>query len=141
MAPVTDNVTGYSGTPLVKKLGIKESYSLLLINAPENYFELVSPLPPNVRIANRGDTNLDFIHYFGKRLSIFEERFFVLKKKLKKDGIMWISWPKGSAGIPTDMNRDLIREFILQSDMVDVKVCAIDETWSGLKFVYRKEFR
>ncbi len=127
--------SGYSGTPLVKKLGIREGYSLLVINAPDNYFELVNPLPPNVQIANRNESNLDVIHYFEKSLSMFEERFIHLKKQLNKNGMMWISWPKRNSGISTDMNRDLIREFILQSELVDVKVCAIDETWSGLKFV------
>ena len=141
MGATGEYTSGYSGTPLVKKLGIKEGHRFLVINAPESYFELVSPLPPNVQIANLNESNLDFIHYFEKSLSMFEERFIHLKKQLKKNGMMWISWPKGNSRISTDMNRDIIREFILQSELVDVKVCAIDETWSGLKFVYRKEYR
>jgi len=133
-----DQTRGYSGTPLVKKLGIKEGNSLLFVNPPENYIELLGGLPPNTHHALQGEVDIDFIHYFEIHLSVFEERFFQLKTQLAKDGMLWISWPKGGAKTETDLNRDIIREFILQSELVDIKVCSVDETWSALKFMIRK---
>ncbi len=125
----------------MKKLGIKEGNSILIANAPGNYMELLGVLPPNVHQALPKEIDLDFIHYFETHLSTFEEKFFQLREQLHSNGMLWISWPKGSSKMSTDLNRDLIREFILESDMVDIKVCSIDETWSGLKFMIRKELR
>jgi len=136
-----DETGGYSGTPLVKKLGIKEGNSILIVNPPDNYIELLGGLPPNIHRALPGEINIDFIHYFETSLSTFEQKFFQLKEQLTRDGMLWISWPKGSSKVETDLNRDIIREYILHTDMVDIKVFSVDEIWSGLKFMIRKELR
>jgi len=136
-----DITGGYSGTPLVKKLGVKEGNSILIVNPPSDYVELVGGLPPNIHHALSGETEIDFIHYFETTLSSLEDKIFFLKEQLARNGMIWISWPKGGSGVDTDLNRDLIREFILQTELVDVKVCSVNEIWSGLKFVIRKELR
>ena len=134
--------SGYSGTPLLKKLGIKSGFNLLLINTPDNYSELTGELPQNTQILKKAEEKeADFIHIFLKEFKNMEKEIMDLKPKLKENGILWVSWPKGSSKIPTDLNRDIIRETILQIGLVDVKVCAIDEHWSGLKFVYRLKDR
>ena len=138
---MTDQTSGFSGTQIIKKLGIKPDFSVRVVNVPANYWSLLGPLPPNVHVSSEGEMELDFIHIFASTLSGMQESVISLKTNLKKDGMMWISWPKGSSGITTDLNRDIIRAFILQTELVDIKVCAIDETWFGLKFVFRKEFR
>lgn len=127
-------MAGYSTTPLGKKLGLKDAFRCKVINAPEDYFTWISPLPPDLKFTT---TTLDFIHVFVKDLKTFSKQFLANKKLLKKDGMMWISWPKKSAKIPTDLDENIIRDFGLKNGLVDVKVCAVDETWSGLKFVYR----
>jgi len=128
-------MAGYSGTPLGKKLGLKESYRCRIVNAPDDYFNWISPLPPALKTTAR--MNLDFVHLFVKDLKTFSKQFQANRKLLKKDGMMWISWPKRSAKVPTDLDENIIRDFGLRNGLVDVKVCAVDETWSGLKFVYR----
>lgn len=130
-------MAGYSGTPLQKKLGIKEEVSIFIVNAPKQYLEWISPLPPNVQVRSRLASNMDFIHVFVSEKKIFELEFLRCKKCLKKDGMMWISWPKKSSKVATDLDENIIREFGLKNGLVDVKVCAVDEVWSGLKFVYR----
>jgi hypothetical protein len=129
-------MAGYSGTPLGKKLGLKEGFKCVIVDAPEKYFDWISPLPSEVKFTKSGK-DLDFIHIFVKDLKTFSKQFLVNKKLLKKDGMMWISWPKKSAKIATDLDENIIRDFGLKNGLVDVKVCAVDETWSGLKFVYR----
>ncbi|HZY79836.1 MAG TPA: DUF3052 domain-containing protein [Cyclobacteriaceae bacterium] len=128
-------MAGYSGTPLGKKLGLKEAFRCKIISPPDDYFNWISPLPPDLKINATKD--LDFIHLFVKDLKTFSKQFLANKKILKKDGMMWISWPKKSAKIPTDLDENIIRDFGLKNGLVDVKVCAVDDTWSGLKFVYR----
>ncbi|MEM8960346.1 MAG: DUF3052 domain-containing protein [Acidobacteriota bacterium] len=128
---------GYSGTPLAKKLGIKAGTVVVTIDAPESYRDLLGPLPEDVSFAPElGDEN-GFIHVFVTSRSHLEERFSDYATRLRKDGILWISWPKKSAKIETDLSRDVIREIGLEGGLVDTKVCAVDETWSGLKFQYR----
>ncbi len=128
-------MAGYSGTPLSKKLGIKPEFKCLVINQPEKYFDWLSPLPKDVQFNKSKD--LDFVHVFVVSNKEFSKQFLSNKRLLKKDGMMWISWPKKSAKIPTDLDENIIRDFGLKNGLVDVKVCAVDETWSGLKFVYR----
>jgi hypothetical protein len=128
-------MAGYSGTPLAKKLGIKDDYKCIVIGESKNYFELLSPLP-NAKFIKTGK-DVDFIHIFTTTLKDFSKLFLSNKKLLKKDGMMWISWPKKSAKVPTDLDENIIRDFGLKNGLVDVKVCAVDDTWSGLKFVYR----
>ncbi len=133
---------GYSGTPLVKKLGIKPGFSILLHQEPAHYFDLLSALPPDITLLDEPeDESADFIHLFCSTFAQLEGIAETYKAALKKDGLLWISWPKGKSGIPTDLKRDPIREYFLSIGLVDVKVAAIDEDWSGLKFVYRKKDR
>ena len=129
-------MAGYSGTPLAKKLGIKAGQRCLTFAEPEQYFEWLSPLPENINFVKSGK-DLDFVHLFTREFKVFSKQFLANKKVLKKDGMMWISWPKKSAKIPTDLDENIIRDFGLKNGLVDVKVCAVDEVWSGLKFMYR----
>lgn len=134
--------TGYSRTPLAKKLGIKSGFKIMLYQAPEHYFELFTDLPEDIEILQAiGNENVDFIHLFFTSKADLEEQILQYKKALKKDGLMWVSWPKGKSKIETDLKREPIREYLLSIGLVDVKVAAIDEDWSGLKFVYRVKDR
>jgi len=134
--------TGYSGTPLAKKLGIKENFKILLYNNPEHYFDLFSDLPKGIQVLNKIEPeSTDFIHLF---CTSFDELNTIINKymgAMTKNALMWISWPKGSSKIQTDLKRDIIREFLIEKGLVDVKVAAVDEDWSGLKFVYRLKDR
>ncbi|MBV6644830.1 MAG: DUF3052 domain-containing protein [Cyclobacteriaceae bacterium] len=133
---------GYSGTPLARKLGIKPGFMASVYNEPGHYPDLFSELPEDVTFVKSAKRNtLDFIHIFATKRPELESAVLSLKPLMKKDGLMWVSWPKGSSKIPTDLNRDLIREYLLGIGLVDVKVAAIDEEWSGLKFVYRLKDR
>ncbi len=131
---------GYSGTPLAKKLGIKENYSILLINEPEYYLELFTDLPA-VTSAGEEHKNIDFIHLFALDSATLHEHFNVSKQRLAKNGTLWVSWPKKAAKIPTDLDGNIVRSYGLDNGLVDVKVCAVDEVWSGLKFMYRVKDR
>lgn len=134
-------MAGYSGTPLVKKLGIKAGIILYAFNSPVDYFKWLSPLPVDVIVRDKLSGELDFIHLFVKEFKVFQKQFQIGKNHLKKDGMLWISWPKKSAKVPTDLDENIIRDFGLKEGLVDVKVCAVDEVWSGLKFVYRTKDR
>ena len=133
-------MAGYSTTPLIKKLGIKENMSLLVLHEPEDYFRLLGPLPNNVSIHTHG-AMFDVIHFFAISHMQLEKMFDFLLKSMKYSGMMWISWPKKTSHIVSDLHENEIREIGLSHGLVDVKVCAIDETWSGLKFVYRVQDR
>ncbi len=129
---------GYSGASLARKLGIKSGFQILLINQPIHYFKLFADFPEDVTIIESPTKEtLDFIHIFCTTQVKFESKIPNLKALLKKNGMLWVSWPKGSSKIPTDLKRDFIREYILAIGLVDVKDAAIDQNWSGLKFVYR----
>ena len=128
-------MAGYSAAPLAKKLGIKEGFKCIVVNEPEKYFDRLSPLPETE--AFKKATQIDFAHLFVLSFKDFSKLFLSHKRLLKKDGMMWISWPKKSSKVPTDLDENIIRDFGLKNGLVDVKVCAVDETWSGLKFVYR----
>lgn len=132
---------GYSGTPLIKKLGLREETAAVLINSPEGYINLLGKLPHGVTLTNKLTNHSSFIHYFTKNKAELAKKFQALKKSLKPDGMLWISWPKKSSGIPTDLNENVIREIALKNGLVDIKVCAIDEEWSALKLVYRLKDR
>ena len=135
-------MAGYSPTPLVKKLGIKEGFIIKLINEPSYYLNLFADFPASISYSeNENKHTIDFIHLFCTTFKELENNAPILKSQLKKDGLLWISWPKGNSGIITDLKRDLIREYVLDLGLVDVKVCAVDEKWSGLKFVYRLKDR
>lgn len=128
---------GYSGTPLAKKLGIKEGYRVFLMNEPKHYLQLFEDMPAVNYIENATIESVDFIHLFCKTIEAFKKQSLEMKSLLKKNGILWVSWPKGSSKIVTNLNRDYIREYLLTNSLVDIKVCAVDADWSGLKFMYR----
>jgi len=132
-------MAGYSGTPLPKKLGIKEGSRVALVNAPKD-FEL-GELPDNVEFIKRPTKSLDIILFFVLSERALTRDFAKLATKLTANGMLWISWPKKSSGVATDLSEQRVREIGLDAGLVDVKVCAIDETWSGLKFVYRLKDR
>lgn len=133
---------GYSGTPLVKKLGIKSEARVLLLHAPENYLELLGELPAEVRIEReRGAGAYDIAQGFYQWRADYEAEFADLKAAIHKDGMVWISWYKKASKVPTDITEDVVREVALAGGLVDVKVAAIDAKWSGLKLVYRKRDR
>lgn len=132
---------GYSGTPLVQKLGIKPGFRAAILNPPDNYPETLGELPVNVLLLDPPQPPLDFIQFFTKKRVTLEAQFPHLKSLLAKTGMLWISWPKKSSKIPSDLDENIIRETGLQNGLVDVKVCAVDENWSGLKFVYRLKNR
>lgn len=135
-------MAGYSGTPLAKKLGLKEGFSILLYNPPEHYWELFSDLPTELKILDKEEAkSADFIHIFCKTLDELVRVTSKYKTALKMNGILWISWPKGTSKIPTDLKREPVREHLLSIGLVDIKVAAIDNDWSGLKFVYRLKDR
>lgn len=129
--------SGYSGTPLAKKLGIKEGYTVLFVNEPTHYLGLFEDFPEVQYLKTVSEESVDFIHLFCTQNADFERESLELKPLLKKTGILWVSWPKGSSKVETDLNRDIIREYLLSNGLVDVKVCAVDSNWSGLKFMYR----
>ncbi|WP_425390493.1 DUF3052 domain-containing protein [Ekhidna sp.] len=135
-------MAGYSKNPLWKKLNIKEGYRCFLYQSPENYFELLEETPAETEW-DEGISSppYDFEHLFVTKLTELSGNWSQWKNALKKDGTLWVSWPKGSSTIETDLNGNIVREFGLKGGLVDVKVCAVDENWSGLKFMYRKKDR
>ena len=131
---------GYSGTPLPKKLGIKPGFRVWLANAPaEVRSELRSALAVCSLVKESGP--LDFAMFFAKSHSELEREFSRIEKWLTPPGMLWVSWPKKSSGVVTDLNEKIVREFGLSAGLVDVKVCAVTEVWSGLKFVRRLKDR
>lgn len=136
-------MAGYSGTPLIKKLGIKTDFSILILNQPDHYFEMLGELPENVQQVDSNYAEpINFIHLFCRDLETLHNQFPVLKEKLDKNGLIWISWiKKASKNFDWTFTETEVRSLGLRIGLVDVKVCAVDEDWSGLKFVYRKEDR
>jgi hypothetical protein len=134
-------MAGYSGTPLPKKLGIKTGVTVVTINPPHNYRRLLDSIPEGVTFSDRLKPDSAFVHLFVRKHSELAKRLPVLREKVSETGTVWISWPKKSAGVPTDVTEDVIRAVALPLGLVDVKVCAIDETWSGLKLMVRRENR
>ncbi len=133
--------SGYSGTPLAKKLGIKEGYVIQLIDEPDYYQQLFSELPQNLTYSQDQNIEKDLIHFFTKTAERLAEQLILLRKQIKQNGMIWVSWPKKSSKVPTDVTEDVIRKYAFQNDLVDVKVCAVDEIWSGLKLVIRLKDR
>lgn len=134
-------MAGYSGTPLAKKLGIKEGFEVCLVNAPAHYSKLIEPLPADVRFAAKLAATTDVVHLFSVKKAELAKALTGCRAKLKPDGMIWVSWPKKAAKVPTDITEDTVRELALPMGLVDIKVCAVDEIWSGLKLVIRKELR
>jgi hypothetical protein len=132
---------GYSGTPLAKKLGVKERSRMLLLDAPLGYEGLLAPMPAGVAFESKAGPAVDIAHLFVTRREDLAKHLAALRKKLKADATLWVSWPKKASKVPTTITEDTIRELALPLGWVDVKVCAVDDTWSGLKLVVRKELR
>jgi hypothetical protein len=134
MAPAR-KPAGYSGTPLVRKLGIKPEARTQFFDPPDDFGETLGSLPEGLKHVSRGA--LDIAIIFVRRRIDLEKRFPLVRDRLEPNGMLWVGWPKKSAGTTTDLTENVVREVGLNAGLVDVKVCAIDDTWSGLKFVRR----
>jgi len=132
---------GYSSRPLSAKLGLKAGMRVALVAAPEAYPAWLSPLPPDLTFVAVDDGALDFVHLFVTHRADLDAEFGRLKEALHPDGMLWVSWPKRAAKLATDLDENVIREVGLAHGLVDVKVAAVTEVWSGLKFVYRRADR
>jgi hypothetical protein len=132
---------GYSGTPLAKKLGIVEGTRIFLLDAPNNYLELAAPVPERAQVVKKMDDRTDIVHLFTTKRARLTALLRSSLAKLRPDAAIWVSWPKKASKIPTDITEDTIRQVALPMGLVDIKVCAINEVWSGLKLVVRKENR
>lgn len=132
---------GYSKNPLRVKLGIKAGMKVRFLNAPPPYAKLLGNLPEGVMVARTTRGPLDFIHFFTTSLNELSRELPALKDQLAKDGMIWVSWPKKTSSIGADLGENEVRKTGLAAGLVDVKVCAVDEDWSGLKFVYRVKDR
>jgi hypothetical protein len=131
----------YSSTPLVKKLGIKAGFRVGLMNSPNNFLEKLGSLPENVKISARLTKPLDLIMLFSASEQRLKKDFPRLAGKLAVTGMLWVAWPKKSSGMPTDLSFDNVQRVGVRGGLVDVKICAVDEVWSGLKFVYPLKIR
>jgi len=134
-------MAGYSGTPLPQKLGIKPGLTVVTINAPAKYRRLLGKIPNDVTFSDRLKPGSNFVHLFTKRRSELQKKMSILRRKISDNGTVWVSWPKKSSGISTDVTEDVVREIALPLGFVDIKVCAVDEIWSGLKLMIRRENR
>ena len=134
-------MAGYSDTPLAKKLGIKDGFKVFVVDAPAQYRALLAPLPARVRFTRMANISTNLVHMFATERSALARWLPTLRKKLSPDAAIWVSWPKKSAKVPSDITEDTIREVALPLGFVDIKVCAVTEVWSGLKLVVRKELR
>lgn len=132
---------GYSGTPLAKKLGITDGSRVVTRNPPADYARLLAPLPSGVKFEKRVAEHTDIVHVFSERKTALRSELTSLRKTIRSDAAVWVSWPKKASKVPTDITEDVIREVALPMGFVDVKVCAVSDTWSGLKLVIRKELR
>jgi hypothetical protein len=128
-------MAGYSGTPLIKKLGLKPGSVACVRNEPKAYWDWLSPLPEGVAVRKRMAPGLSFVHVFATSSSEMKREVSAAKTALTPDGMIWVSWPKKSSRVATDLDENIIRDFALKNGLVDVKVCAVDDVWSGLKLV------
>ena len=135
-------MTGYSGTPLWKKLGYKPGMSVYVEGEPSNYISLLK-LPADVVVTwlPRAKSDMQFVHLFATSASKLKSKLESYRKKIVPGGVIWVSWPKKSSGVTSDITEDTIRDLALPMGLVDVKVCAVDEVWSGLKLVIRRTAR
>ena len=132
---------GYSGTPLAKKLGIKAGFLVVVLNGPENYRALIDPLPDDVNLVDEPAASADLVHLFTNGRDELFRKLAECVRLIKQDGAIWVSWYKKASKLPTEITEDTVREAAFPLGLVDVKVCAVDEKWSGLKLVIRKENR
>ena len=133
---------GYSGSPLWKKLGYADGLRAFLIGAPANYPKLLT-LPAEIKVTwqARASAGMKFVHFFATEVSVLRKHLTGLRQTVAPDGVIWVSWPKKASGVATDITEDTIRAIALPTGLVDIKVCAVDETWSGLKLMIRKSER
>jgi hypothetical protein len=132
---------GYSGTPLAKKLGIGAQDLVCVLGAPPGFRKSLDPLPDGVRFVTSFDKKARLVHVFTARKAELAKVLATCRKSLAPDAAIWVSWPKKASKVSTDVTEDVIREVALPMGLVDIKVCAVDQTWSGLKLVLRKELR
>lgn len=128
-------MAGYSGTPLAKKLGIKAGHSVALLNAPRGFRATLVGVPPDVKFTERVNSAHDVVHFFTRSKAELVKDLPKLGRKIAQDGMIWVSWPKKASKVETDITEDVVRDLALKNGLVDVKVCAVDEVWSGLKLV------
>jgi hypothetical protein len=134
-------MAGYSGTPLIKKLGIKPGFKVTFVNAPPDFVRALD-LPPQTIVNSASSRQpLDLVMLFVKSRQDLAKKFPLSATRLKPDGMLWISWPKKTSGVKSDLTENVVREIGLSEGLVDVKVCAVDDVWSGLKFVFRLKDR
>jgi hypothetical protein len=134
-------VAGYSGTPLSKKLGIEPGSRVALVRAPDGFERALEPLPDGVRVRTQARASQDVLLFFATRFAELERRFDSLARAITPSGGLWIAWPKGTSHVATDLREGVVREVGLSHGLVDNKVCAVDDVWSGLRFVYRLKDR
>jgi hypothetical protein len=132
---------GYSGTPLLKKLGLKETTRLVVLNEPEEYAALLGPLPPGLGRYSAPSKTTNLVHVFVTKRQELARSLTALRTTLNAEAAVWVSWPKKSSKVPSEITEDTIRELALPLGFVDIKVCAVSEVWSGLKLTVRKELR
>ena len=132
---------GYSGTSLAKKVGIAANSRVVAKNAPDNYAQLLAPIPAGTVFEANVSQATDIVHVFAERKAVLKAELGALRNSIKPNGVVWVSWPKKASKMPTDITEDTIRALALPLGFVDVKVCAVSEIWSGLKLVIRKELR
>ena len=141
LTPERKPMAGYSGTPLPKKLGVKPNQRIALVNAPNDFAKVLGRLPENAAIVKRLDAPLDLILLFVDREQLLAKQFPILANKLQSNGMIWVAWPKKSSGVATDLVFEKVQRIGLDCGLVDVKICAVDDVWSGLKFVIRLKDR
>lgn len=134
-------MVGYSGTPLPRKLGIKPGTTVALVAAPDDFEATLGELPDGVSLTGAPEGEADVVVVFGTTRSDMEARFRAAMARIPADGAIWVAWPKQSSGVATELTGNVVRELLLPTGLVDTKVCAIDETWSGLRFVVRTDDR
>lgn len=134
-------MVGYSGTPLIKKLGIKEGFRVAIVNSPKGFQKELGPLPAKAKFATSVMGSLDVILLFVNSESELRRKFTLLAAHLIANGMLWVAWPKKSSGVSTDLSFNNVQRIGLDAGLVDVKICAVNDVWSGLKFVYRLKDR
>ena len=134
-------MAGYSGTPLIKKLGVKEGFRIAIVDGPATFLKTLGELPAMVKVVSRLRGPLDLVVLFAESEQRLAKKFPMLADKLTGNGMIWVAWPKKSSCVSTDLLFDSVQRIGLDCGLVDVKICAIDEIWSGLKFVYRLKDR
>jgi hypothetical protein len=128
-------MSGYSGTPLAKKLGIKEGFTIKLVNQPDYYFELFTDMPEKITVSAKQGLHKNVVHLFVTTHKELIKQLPILRNEIVQDGMIWVSWPKKASKVESDITEDIIRNLALKMGLVDIKVCAVDDIWSGLKLV------